>query len=286
MGQLRDRMVADMELRGYATSTREQYVGCVQAFIAHYMRSPDQLGEDEVRGFLLHLKKVRGATPPRLNTYVAALKFLYKRVLKRPEVVADIPWPKVKRTLPVVLSPGEVKEVLAAIEPPKFRALFVTAYATGLRISEACKLRIDDIDSRRGLVRVKDGKRGKDRYSMLGGELLATLRRYYAKERPAGPWLFPYKDPGTPVPPYQARRILRRSLAKTGFVKRVTPHTFRHCFATHLLEFGTDLRVIQALLGHTTIRTTARYAHVTTRHIRGAKSPLDFLALEEDASRD
>jgi site-specific recombinase XerD len=285
MGQLRDRMVADMELRGYAVSTREQYTACVRIFAAHYMRSPEELGEEEVRAFLLHLKRVKKASPPRLHIFVASLKYLYRKVLNRPEVVATIPWPRVRRTLPVVLTPEEVTRVLHGIESVKFRTLFVTAYAAGLRITEACALRITDIDSDRGVIRVERGKRGKDRYALLGDALLAALREYFAAERPKGPWLFPYRDPKTHVPPYQARRVLRRSLAKSGFEKRVTPHTFRHCFATHLLEYGTDIRVIQALLGHSAIQTTSRYAHVSTRHVRGLRSPLDFLA-EKDDTRD
>jgi site-specific recombinase XerD len=285
MGQLRDRMLSDLELRGYSPSTMEQYLACVRIFTAHYMRSPAELGEDEVRGVLLYLRKVKKVSPPRINTFTAALKFVYKRTLRRPEVVANIPWPKIQKTLPVVLTPDEVKQVLDAIEPVKYRTLFVTAYAAGLRITEACSLEIDDIDSGRGVIRVRRGKRGRDRYAMLGDALLAALRHYFKEERPQGPWLFPYRDPGSHVPPYQARRVLRRSLEKSCIEKRVTPHTLRHCFATHLLEYGTDLRVIQALLGHTTIRTTAHYAHVTTRHVRGTKSPLDLLGDEETGSR-
>jgi len=283
MGQLRDRMIGDMELRGYAVSTIEQYTSCVRIFAAHYMRSPDQLGEEEVRAFLLHVKRVKKVSPPRLHIFVASLKYLYRHVLRRPQVVATIPWPKLSKTLPVVLTPEEVAQVLGDIEPVKFRTLFVTAYAAGLRITEVCSLRITDIDSARGVIRVERGKRGKDRYALLGGALLAALREYFAAERPKGPWLFPYREPTTHIPPYQARRVLRRSLKKSGFEKRVTPHTFRHCFATHLLEFGTDIRVIQALLGHSAIQTTSRYAHVSTRHVRGLRSPLDFLAEKDDA---
>jgi len=284
MGQLRDRMLDDLELRSYRDSTKEQYLGCVRFFAGHYMRPPEELGREDVRRFLLHLKLVRKVSPPRLRTYVAALKFLYAHTLERPEVVAWIPWPRVKKTLPVVLSPDEVQQVLRAVEPLKFRVLFVTAYASGLRISEACSLKIDDIDSQRGVIRVRDGKRGRDRYVMLGDELLALLRSYFAKERPRGPWLFPYHDAGTHIPTYQARRILKRSLAKIDFKKKVTPHTFRHCFATHLLEAGTDLRILQSLLGHSSIRTTARYTHVTTRLVRSLKTPLDLVeGREEDA---
>ena len=214
MGQLRDRMVEDLDLRSYSEGTKETYLGCVRFYAAHYMRPPEELGRDDVRRFLLHMRMVRKVAPTTLRTYVAALKFLYAHTLERPEVVAGIPWPRVKKTLPVVLSPDEVQEVLAAIEPLRFRVLFITAYATGLRISEACSLKIEDIDSRRGVIRIRDGKRGRDRYVMLGDQLLVLLRAYFAKERPRGPWLFPYHDAGTHIPTYQSRRILKRSLAK------------------------------------------------------------------------
>ena len=285
MGQLRDRMVEDLDLRSYSEGTKETYLGCVRFYAAHYMRPPEELGRDDVRRFLLHMRMVRKVAPTTLRTYVAALKFLYAHTLERPEVVAGIPWPRVKKTLPVVLSPDEVQEVLAAIEPLRFRVLFITAYATGLRISEACSLKIEDIDSRRGVIRIRDGKRGRDRYVMLGDQLLVLLRAYFAKERPRGPWLFPYHDAGTHIPTYQSRRILKRSLAKIDFKKRVTPHTFRHCFATHLLEAGTDLRILQSLLGHSSIRTTALYTHVTTRCVRSLKTPLDLVERPEEDAR-
>jgi len=241
------------------------------------MRSPEELGEPEVRGFLLHLLRVKKITPASLKMYVASLKFLYSHTLRRPEIVAWIPWPKVKKTLPVVLSGTEVKTVLEAIESPKIRALFTTAYGAGLRIREACSLRIDDIDSRRGVIRIRDGKRGRDRYVMLGQRLLDVLRRYYARERPEGPWLFPGKTPDIPVSPGGARRILRQAVRECGLKKKATPHTLRHCFATHLLEAGTDIRTVQVLLGHASLKSTAIYTHVQRQLISGTPSPLDII---------
>jgi site-specific recombinase XerD len=281
MEQLRDRMVADLELRAYSPSTQLEYVRYALKFTAHYMRPPEELGEPEVRGFLLHLIGVKKANPPTVKMYVASLKFLFSHTLRRPEVVAWIPWPKIKKTLPVVLSGTEVKTVLKAIEPLKIRALFTTAYGGGLRIQEACSLHVDDIDSQRNVIRIRDGKRGRDRYVMLGRHLLDVLRRYYARERPEGPWLFPGKRPGTSVHPDQARRDLQRALKTCGLRKKVTPHTLRHSFATHLLESGTDIRVIQILLGHASLRTTTRYLRVSTRYVAQTKSPLDLMDTEE-----
>jgi integrase/recombinase XerD len=274
MAQLRDRMVSDFRIGNYSPSTADEYLRCVRDFAGHYMRCPSELGREDIRRFLEHLLVVRRLGPSGIKGYVAALKFLYGRTLGRPEVVAWIPWPKIRSALPVVLDPGEVKKLLSVIEPPLFRALFVTTYATGIRISEACSLRIENLDSRRGVIRVR-GKGGRDRYVPLGKRLLDVLRRYYVRERPKGPWLFPRTGDGRHVSPDQARRVMERAVAKAAITKRVSPHVLRHSFATHLLEAGTDLRIIQALLGHASIRTTVRYTRVSTRLIRQTKDLLE-----------
>ncbi len=173
MEQLRDRMLADLEFRAYSPCTQKEYLRCARNFAAHYMRSPEELGEQDVRCFLLHLLRVKKAKPPTIKMYIASLKFLYAH------------------TLPVVLSGTEVKTVREAIDSPMIRALFTTAYGCGLRIQEACSLHIDDIDSQRNVIRIQDGKRGRDRYVTLGPQLLKVLRRYYARERPQGPWISP-----------------------------------------------------------------------------------------------
>ena len=277
MGQLRDRMVSDFELGNYSEGTRERYLSCVRAFAAHFMRSPADLGGEDVRGFLLHLTRVRRISVSQLKMYVAALKFLYGRTLGRPEVVAWIPWPRVRSSLPEVLAPEEVRQILTAIEPALFRALFVTTYATGLRISEVCSLRVEDLDSARGVIRVL-GKRNRERFVPLSERLLGVLRRYYHRERPRGPWLFPQSRGEGHVSPDQARRALKLALRATGLgSKRITPHVLRHSVATHLLEAGTDLRVIQAILGHASIRTTTRYTRVSAHLIRSAKDPLEII---------
>ena len=275
MSQLEDRMISDFRLGNYSSNTAREYLRGIRHFTAHYMRSPEELGKEEVRGFLDHLLVVRGLGPPSLKGYIAALKFLYTRTLGRPEVVAWIPWPKVHSKLPVVLDPAEVKMLLLAVDVPLFRALMLTTYATGLRVSEVCSLQIEDLDSRRGVIRIR-GKGGRDRYVPLRGKLLGALRRYYARERPKGPWLFPARG-DRHVSPDQVRRTLKRAVGKTSIRKKVTPHILRHSFATHILEAGEDLRVIQALLGHASIRTTVRYTRVSTRLIKGSVDPLEIV---------
>jgi site-specific recombinase XerD len=211
---------------------------------------------------------------------VAALKFLYTVTLNRPEVVAQIPYPKVPRVLLDIPSPGEVAKVLGALREPKYRLVLFCAYGAGLRVSEACHLCVGDIDSQRMVLHVRAGKGGRDRYAMLSPVLLDALRQYYRTERPPKPYLFPGRLPGQPVRPEGVQTALRIALTHRGVSKRITPHTLRHAFATHSLEAGTDLRVIQVLLGHATIRTTTRYVHVSTRLIASTRSPLDAIAAQ------
>ena len=279
---IRDRMVADLELAGYSPSTMQAYLRCSDRFAEHYMRSPGELGETEVRCFLLHQLKVRGVKPASLKMYVGALRFLYSRTLGRPEVVESVPWPKVPKSLPVVLSGSEVEQVLQAITSLIHRTILTAAYGAGLRISEACRLASSDIDSKRMVIHVREGKRKKDRYVMLSERLLLLLREYWKAARPPGDSLFPGSGgEGTFVSPDTIRGALRRAVKACGLSKRVTPHTLRHSFATHLLESGADLRTIQVVLGHASIRTTTRYTHVSKQHVARTKSPLDLIGTEE-----
>jgi site-specific recombinase XerD len=245
------------------------------------MISPADLGTEDVRGYLLHLVRERQASAATVKMNVAALKFLYTYTLDRPEVATAIPWPRVRSTLPVILSGTEVEGLLASVDTVKHRATAMTTYGTGLRVQEVCRLEATDIDSRRGLIHVRDGKRGRDRYVMLPARLLLVLREYWRAERPAGPYLFAGEHPNRPMAAESLRRALREAAAKAGLVKRVTPHILRHSFATHLLEGGTDLRVIQVLLGHGSIRTTTRYTRVSAKHVGRTTSPLDVLGTEK-----
>jgi site-specific recombinase XerD len=277
MGKLHDRMQEDLLLKAYSPHTQRAYLGCARHFARHYLRSPEEMGEQEIRGFLLHLVRDRKASPATLSMYVNALKFLYNVTLKRPEAVKGISHPKRPKTLPVILSPEEVLRILAAIRSVKHKAIVATAYAAGLRISEVCGLRLADIDSQRMRIHVRSGKGKKDRYVMLGESLLALLRQYYRKVRPPGEYLFPGHKPHRPLCTTAVNQVLRKVIRETGLTKRVTMHTLRHCFATHLLEAGTDTRILQVLLGHSSIRTTLRYTHITDRLVQKLVSPLDMI---------
>ena len=275
MGILRDRMEADLRLRNLRPSTQECYLGCVHRFAAYHRRSPAEMGEKEVRDFLVHLRDEKHLEPSTIKPYVAALKFLYANTLQRPEVVR--PWlqPRIERKLPVVLSREEVETLLGAVDSIKYRAVLMTTYGSGLRIGEVCRLRIDDIDSSRMLLHIRDGKGGRDRYSMLSPRLLEVLRIYWRAERPTGPYLFPGDKDGTHLTADSVRAVQHKVAKQSGIRKRATPHILRHSFATHLHDAGTDIRTIQVLLGHRSIRTTQIYTQVSPEHISRVTSPLD-----------
>lgn len=273
---LRERMKADLVLGGYSVRTQEHYLCCADRFVAHYMRPVTELGEAEVRGFLLHHLVVRKATPATHKMLVAALKFLYCRTLGRPEVMRTVPWPRVPRRLPDILSGTEVESLLDALSVPGVRVAVMAAYGAGLRISEVCALETRDIDRRRMVIHVRGGKGNRDRFVMLSARLLQTLESYWRAVRPPGPRLLVGRD-GQALRAENVRDALHEAARACGLEKRVTPHLLRHAFATHLLEAGTDIRVIQVLLGHRSIRTTAGYAQVSTRHVARTASPLDLL---------
>jgi len=273
-------MTEDLKLKNYAVSTRQEYLRCARCFAAYHMRSPCEMGEREIRDFLLNLA-FQEASPATLKMHVASLKFLYAITLRRPEEVVALPWPKVPQRLPDILSGTEVDTLLGAVEPLLYRAVVMTAYGSGLRIREACSLRTDDIDAKRHLIHVRDGKRGRDRFVMLPERLHAFLREYWRQTRPPKPYLFPGAKPQRPITPSAVRKALRKAARKTALKKHVTLHGLRHAFATHLLETGTELRVIQALLGHRSLRSTVRYTHVSPQHVGRVDSPLDLLGKEK-----
>jgi site-specific recombinase XerD len=239
------------------------------------------MGTKEVRDFLVHLRDERELQPMTIKGYVAALKFLYTATLDRPEVVR--PWlsPRVVKKLPVVLSGTEVEAVLSAITSITYRAVLMTTYGAGLRISETCRLWIADIDSKRMLIHIRDGKGGKQRYTMLCRRLLDVLRAYFKQVRPGGDYLFPGQKPGSYLCDSSVRKVLHQAIEDCSIDKRVTPHVLRHSFATHLLDTGTDIRTIQVLLGHSSIQTTQVYTQVSPQHISRVKSPLDLLGTRE-----
>jgi len=245
------------------------------------MRPPEVMGGAEIKEFILHLMDNECAGLARLKMHIASLKFLYTHTLDRPEEVVRLPWPKVPRTLPDILSGREAETLLVSVDSLKHRAVLMTTYGAGLRVTEACTLHIADIDSQRMLIHVRDGKRGRDRYVMLPERLLLVLREYYRACRPAEPYLFPGQSADRPISAATVRKAVKRAAQKVGLRKRVTPHSLRHAFATHLLENGEDVRVIQALLGHSSIRTTARYTQVSRRHVGRTQSPLDVLGTDK-----
>jgi site-specific recombinase XerD len=281
MGTIRDKMTADLDLRGFASTTKKEYLQRAQNFVAYHHRPPTELGEREVREFLLYLVNEKKTGSATQHMYIAAIKFLYATTLDRPEVVAKIPWPKRSQILPDILTGEEVERLFQQIASIKHRAILMTAYGAGLRISEACSLQTSDLDSKRMLIHVHEGKRSKDRYVMLSERLLDVLRAYWKVVRPQPPFLFPGAIPGRSITTSAVQRVLHQAVVQCQFTKRVTAHSLRHGFATHLLEMGTDIRVIQRLLGHASLQTTARYTKVTERHIGRTKSPLDLIGTKE-----
>jgi site-specific recombinase XerD len=275
-------MIKEMELRGMSPATKKSYLVCCRVFVAYFMKSPEQLQAEDVKTFLLHLMRERKAGPASVRVYVAALRFLYRKVLNTPEVIDSAPLPRQPKTIPDVLSREEVEQVLCAVRSLKLRTIMSMAYAAGLRISEALRIRVEDVDSKRMVLHIRRAKGGRDRMVLLSPRLLTMLRDYWRAERPKGVHLFPSRS-GRPVHIDVLRRALWATLDGLSLSKRVTLHSFRHGFATHLLEDGTDLRVIQQLLGHSSPLTTAHYTQVSTRNYRQITSPLDRLALGKSA---
>jgi site-specific recombinase XerD len=277
MTPLRQRMIEDLKLRNLAPRTIQSYVSRVAAFARHFGRSPEDLGRDEVRSYLIHLVQERHVCWSTYNQTVAGLRFLYEVTLGRQGVLVRIACPKQPKKLPVVLSPEEVARLFAAVVGLKHRAILMTAYAAGLRISEVVALRVDDIDSQRMVLRVREGKGRRDRYVMLSPRLLALLRAYWKAARPAE-WRFPGDVPGRPLTASTVHRVCIQAARDAGLGKHVTVHTLRHSFATHLLESGTDIRTIQVLLFFNNTATTEIYTHVSPVTLETTPSPLDRLA--------
>jgi site-specific recombinase XerD len=274
-------MIEDMTLRNFTPRTIQAYVARVAAFAQHFGRSPELLGADQVRAYLLYLLQQKRASWSSYNQALCALRFVYGVTLGKDWVLERFACPKQEKKLPVVLSPGEVAQFFQAVTDPKHRALLMTAYAAGLRVSEVVSLRVDDIDSRRMVIRIRQAKGRKDRYVMLSPRLLAILREYWKAARPTQ-FLFPGNVPDRPITPRTAQKACRGAQEAAGLGKRVRVHTLRHSFATHLLEAGTNIRIIQILLGHRSLRTTAVYTHVSTAALEATRSPLDRLVLPSE----
>jgi integrase/recombinase XerD len=278
---LRRRMIEDMTVRGIGEKTRNDYIRHVRTFSAFLGRAPDTATAEEVRRFQLHQTET-GVGAPSINSAVSALRFLFSVTLDRPDLARRLTVVRQPRKLPLVLSVAEVALLLEAAPGPKYKAALATAYGAGLRVAEVVALKVGDVDSSRMMLRVEQGKGRRDRYAMLSPQLLALLRAWWREGRRRGVmlpqgWLFPGRDPVNPLTTRQLRRAVHAAAEAAGINKRVTPHTLRHSFATHLLEQDIDIRVIQVLLGHAKLDTTALYARVATTTIRAVMSPLDRL---------
>lgn len=272
-------MMEDMEIRNLAPRTRREYILCVARFARHFGTSPDLLGLEHIRAFQVYLIEDRKFSWSYYNQCVCALRFFYQITLEKDWLIKHLPLPRRESILPEVLSVGEVARFFKKIENMKHRAILMTAYSAGLRVSEVVSLHVADIDSQRMMIRVQQGKGRKDRYVMLSHTLLSLLRSYWKESAPRE-WLFPGRRPGEHLSTKMVQHACHQALKASRLKKHVTPKTLRHSFATHLLEAGTDLRTIQVLMGHRSFHTTARYAHVSTRMICSTVSPLDLLPAE------
>ncbi len=278
MGQLADLFDRDMAIRGLTEGTRYQYLGRVRNFVEFFGRSPAEATPEDVNRYQYHLTRDKKISWSYFNGVVAALKFFFETTLKKGWNVQHIPYARrTGRKLPVILSQEEVVQFFTAIPNVKHRAILMTIYATGLRVNEALHLKLVDIDSARMVVRVDQGKGRKDRYIMLSPVLLAILREYWKIARPKT-WLFQHRYLDKPITSSAMRQVVRRARASARLRKTVRTHSLRHAFATHLLERGVNIRVIQTLLGHRSLRSTEIYTHVSRTYLQDTKSPLDHLA--------
>lgn len=278
LSPLRRRMIEDMTIRNLSPATQRSYIHAVARFSDYFGRSPDKLTLDDVRAYQVHLAS-KGVAWGSLNQVVCALRFFYGVTLDQAIIPERIPYAREPRKLPTVLSADEVVRFLEAVSSLKSRVALTTAYAAGLRVSEVAALKVADIESDRMVMRIENGKGGKQRYVMLSAPLLGVLRSYWRLARPSL-FLFPGRTPDKPIEPTVLHAACRSAASAAGIDKRVSVHVLRHGFATHLLESGTDIRIIQVLLGHEQLSTTARYTHVSTGLIAGTASPLDRLSLD------
>ena len=278
MTTLMQRMREELVRRNYAATTIQSYLKAVEHFGEHVNAPLDQLGPDDIRSYHAHLLEDRNLAVNTVVLNVCALRFLYIRVLKRRDMKEDLPYPKQRQRLPVILSPGEVAQLIGAASNLYHRTILMTLYSTGVRRAELCRLKVSDIDSKRMMVRVVQGKGGIDREIPLSKKLLAALREYYRWMRPQT-YLFPGTVNGSradkPITPKVVWQAVREACTRAGIKKRVSPHSIRHCFATHLLESGADLRSIQMMLGHSDLEATTVYLHLSRRHLQAAANPLD-----------
>ena len=281
MTHLRKIMLEELQRRHYSEATTQRYIRLVERFAQHFHCSPDRLGTRHIREYQAQLFTVQKLSPGSVTNHLCALRFFYIQTLKRPWSIADTPYPKKRHRLPTILSQEEVAQLIDAACTPFHRTILMTLYATGVRDTELTRLKVSDIDSRRMVIHIQGGKGRKDRDVMLSPKLLEELREHWHRlRRKPRVWLFPGDHDHCADHPIDTKTVWHtcpQAAQRAGLRKGVHPHTLRHCFATHLLEAGADLRTIQILLGHNDLKETARYLHLSQRHLHAAASPLDSL---------
>jgi integrase/recombinase XerD len=274
MGKLREQMQTDLQLKGLTPRTQAAYLREVRNLALYFKKSPEELGENEIKEYLLHLIQDKKVSAGTFRFYYSGLKFFYKQTLNREWVVEKILCPKRREKLPVVLDLSEVEALFSATKNLKHKAILMLTYSSGLRISEATRLKVSDIDSKRMMVRIENGKKGKDRYSILSQTALECLRQYWGKYRPKA-WLFEGQKKGSHLSTSSIHQIFCAAKKRAGIRKPSSVHTLRHSFATHLIEAGTSLHHVQLLLGHKSPTTTTVYLHVSRHNLAKVTSPLD-----------
>jgi integrase/recombinase XerD len=290
MTRLRKMMLEELQRRNFAESTTEAYIRAVKEFSQYFNSSPDRLGPRHIREYQASLFQKRKFSPNTVAQHLAALRFFYVKTLKKAWSITETPYPKRAVRLPTILSQEEVTRLIDAAHPPLHRTLLMTLYATGLRRAELAHLKVSDVDSQRMVIHVQGGKGRKDRDVLLSPKLLDELERHSHRLRPRSSlWLFPGRHVLTSDRPITSKVIYhacKQAARRAALSKKVHPHTLRHCFATHLLEAGADLRTIQRLLGHSSLEETAKYLHLSQRHLGATASPLDSLKLEDESPQD
>jgi integrase/recombinase XerD len=281
MSELRKRMIRDMQSQNFSPGTQRAYLRAVVGLADYYHRSPDRINAEEIQDYIVHLFSESKLMVGSCHGIIAGLRFFYTVTLKQDR--ASVPIPQIKREthLPEILSPKQLEKLFAVLHNPKHRVLLMTAYSAGLRVSELVHLKVTDIHSDRMMIRVNQSKGKKDLYTLLSKRLLGELRAYWEIKRPVV-WLFPGIKRHEPLCARMAQKVYAQAVAKAGITRKGGIHTLRHCFATHLLEAGQDIRTIQLLMGHSSILTTVRYLQVTSKTLQGTSSPLDLLSVPSD----
>jgi integrase/recombinase XerD len=278
MGQFKEKMIRSLKTSGMSIYTQKAYLSAMRFFIGYYMKSPDQLGLEEIQKYHLHLIEDKNLSPKTINVYMAGVKFFYEMCLKREFKYGDIPRMKAPRTVPEILSQDEICKLINGAKKIKHKAVIATMYAGGLRAHEVLHLTHHDIDSNRMMIHVKKGKRSKERYTLLSESVLKLLRQYWVEDKgDKSLWLFPGQDPKEPMSYSGLRSFFQKAKKRAGLKSKASVHNLRHAFATHLLEMGVNIRLIQILLGHGCLSTTAIYTRVAKSSFSEIKNPLDVV---------